>query len=192
MVSFGESTIPYLKSNAKHNESQNNTLKDMLVHTNEGDTGKFEQPSDTVEYINPDESSRQEEFIVHEIKDNEQSQQKQENEGQDPMPRPEFSRPAAVAFPSSATTESQATTDMGPMPYLYVDVNITDTEMSTIEVYEGDKAETLAKDFAGKHGLDEKTEKKLIEMLKAQMATVLCKIDEEEENETNEDEESVQ
>lgn len=38
-----------------------------------------------------------------------------------------------------------------------------------------------------KHSLDEKTEKKLVDMLKAQMSTVLCKIDEEEENETNED-----
>lgn len=190
MVSFGESTIPHPRSNAKHNES-NNTLKDMLVHTNLESSDKLEQPIDTVEYINPDESSRQEEFIVHEIKENEQSQQENKNEGQEPMPRPEFCRPAAVAFPSSTATESQTTTDMGPMPYLYVDVNITDTEMSTIEVYEGDKAETLAKDFADKHGLDEKTEKKLIEMLKAQMATVLCKIDEEEENETNEDEESV-
>lgn len=74
------------------------------------------------------------------------------------------------------------------MPYLYVDVNITDTEMSTIEVFEGDKAETLAKEFSVKHDLDERTERKLIEMLKAQMATVLWKID-EEENETNEDEE---
>lgn len=35
----------------------------------------------------------------------------------------------------------------GRMPYLYVDVNITDTEMSTIEVFEGDKAETLGKNW---------------------------------------------
>jgi hypothetical protein len=59
------------------------------------------------------------------------------------------------------------------MPYLYVDVNITDSEMSTIEVFEGDIAENLARDFSLKHGLDDKTEKKLVEMLKAQMATVL-------------------
>jgi len=76
------------------------------------------------------------------------------------------------------------------MPYLYVDVNITDTEMSTIEVFEGEKAEELAKSFAEKHGLDEKTQGKLVEMLKAQMATVLCKIDEEEENDTNDGDDS--
>jgi HSP90 family molecular chaperone len=77
------------------------------------------------------------------------------------------------------------------MPYLYVDVNITDTDMSTIEVFDGDKAEDLARNFAEKHDLDQKTENKLIEMLKAQMATVLVKIVEEvEESETNEDDES--
>lgn len=81
-------------------------------------------------------------------------------------------------------TENHSSSEVGPMPYLYVDVNITDSEMSTIEVFEGDNAEALAKDFSLKHGLDDKTEKKLIEMLKAQMATVLCKIDEEEENES--------
>ena len=73
----------------------------------------------------------------------------------------------------SPQTDSQNQSEMASMPYLYVDVNITDTEMSTIEVFEGDKAENLAKEFTRKHGLDEKTEKKLVEMLKAQMATVL-------------------
>lgn len=43
------------------------------------------------------------------------------------------------------------------MPYLYVDVNITDTDMSTIEVFEGDKAEDLARKFAEKHELDQKS-----------------------------------
>jgi hypothetical protein len=75
--------------------------------------------------------------------------------------------------PENPLGENQSNSEVGSMPYLYVDVNITDSEMSTIEVFEGDNAETLARDFSLKHGLDDKTEMKLVEMLKAQMATVL-------------------
>lgn len=51
--------------------------------------------------------------------------------------------PPTNKFPLVAKNEQPS--DTARLPYLYVDVNITDTEMSTIEVYEGDQAENLGK-----------------------------------------------
>ena len=139
---------------------------------------KFVQPPDNIEYINTVESSKSDDYIL--IENKQVDDRKQRNKiFKKEVPqaivdlKPDLFPPENVANSISVPNESSTANEIGPMPYLYVDVNITDTEMSTIEVFEGDKAEVLAKDFAIKHDLDERTERKLIEMLKAQMATVL-------------------
>lgn len=52
--------------------------------------------------------------------------------------------------------------------------------MYTISVYDGDKPEDLARNFAIEQSLDKKTEKNLLQLIKTQMATVLTRIDEED------------
>ena len=44
------------------------------------------------------------------------------------------------------------------MPYLYIDVNINDSEIYTINVCEGDEPEDLAKQFSAQHGFDNQAE----------------------------------
>ena len=44
------------------------------------------------------------------------------------------------------------------MPYLYIDVNINDSEVYTINVCEGDEPEDLAKQFSTQHGFDNQAE----------------------------------
>ena len=44
------------------------------------------------------------------------------------------------------------------MPYLYIDVNINDSEIYTINVCEGDEPEDLAKQFSTQHGFDNQAE----------------------------------
>lgn len=72
-----------------------------------------------------------------------------------------------------------------PSPYLYIDVNINNEEVHTIPVYEGDKPEILASKFAIEQGLDSEAEKNLRNLIRTQMASVLTKID-EDENEVTE------
>ena len=62
---------------------------------------------------------------------------------------------------------------------LYVDVNLGNSGSQRIVVYEGDKAEDLARDFAHKFNLDGSMQQKLAIMLQQQIAGVLEKIDEE-------------
>jgi len=64
---------------------------------------------------------------------------------------------------------------------IYVDVNIP-SGVERIVVYEGDKAEDLASEFARKHGLDRDTEEKLVQMLQKQIDDQLEKIDEEHDS----------
>lgn len=53
-------------------------------------------------------------------------------------------------------------------------------------VFEGDTAEQLALDFCIKHDLDEDTQEKLVELLNAQISSVLTNIEEvEAESNTN-------
>jgi hypothetical protein len=52
-------------------------------------------------------------------------------------------------------------------------------------VFEGETAEQLALDFCIKHELDEDTQEKLVELLQAQISSVLTNIDEEAESLTN-------
>ncbi len=54
--------------------------------------------------------------------------------------------------------------------------------MERIVVFEGDTAESLAKGFCQKYSLDEEMEQKLINLLDQQIAGVLPKIVEDEEN----------
>ena len=68
---------------------------------------------------------------------------------------------------------------------LYVDVNLGNSGSQRIVVYEGDKAEDLAKDFAIKFNLDMQMQMKLAVMLQQQIAGVLEKIDEEQASSSN-------
>lgn len=181
-----------LNRDIQYSEKAKPEIQQDLAHdTTFNPKNQIYQPSNKIENIqNAVESSKNDNLQVspggHET-DSEKTPQ--EVRAPQMQLKPEFVPPNKHSSQISVPDGNQTASEAGPLPYLYVDVNITDTEMSTIEVFDGDKAETLAKNFAEKHGLDDKTEKKLIDMLKAQMATVLCKI-EEEDNETNEDEDT--
>ena len=77
-------------------------------------------------------------------------------------------------------------------PKLYVDVNIGKQGMERIVVYEGDTAESLAREFCIKNELNEEMMGKLQILLDQQIAGVLPKILEDDVNETDEDEEQEQ
>lgn len=66
-------------------------------------------------------------------------------------------------------------------PKLYVDVNIGKSGIERIVVYEGDTADSLASDFCFKHNLKPEMKDKLVTLLEAQIAGVLPKIEEGEE-----------
>ena len=68
---------------------------------------------------------------------------------------------------------------------LYVDVNLGNSGSQRIVVYDGDKAEDLARDFAQKFNLDPSMQIKLAVMLQQQIAGVLEKIDEEQASSSN-------
>lgn len=68
---------------------------------------------------------------------------------------------------------------------LYVDVNFGTSGSQRIVVFEGDKAEDLAKEFALKHNLDMQLQMKLALNLQQQIAGVLEKIDEEQASSSN-------
>lgn len=68
---------------------------------------------------------------------------------------------------------------------LYVDVNLGTSGTQRIVVYEGDTAEGLAEKFSIEFNLDESMKDKLTQMLQQQIAGVLEKIDEDEEQVSN-------
>ena len=70
-------------------------------------------------------------------------------------------------------------------PMLYVDVNLGTSGSQRIVVYEGDKAEELAANFAARFGLDSGMQEKLASMLQQQISGVLEKIDEEVASSSN-------
>ena len=59
--------------------------------------------------------------------------------------------------------------------------------MERIVVYEGDTAQSLAKDFCNKFSLDDDMEGKLVQLLDQQIAGVLPKIVEDSENQNESD-----
>lgn len=67
-------------------------------------------------------------------------------------------------------------------PLLFVDVNLGANEQQRIVVYEGDTATELAEKFCQVHDLDEETQRNLEALLEQQIASVLTKIDENEED----------
>ena len=67
-------------------------------------------------------------------------------------------------------------------PILFVDVNLGEDKVERLTVLEGDSAETVAKDFWIKHGLNDKMQEKLEIMLQDQMDGILDRINEEEED----------
>lgn len=68
---------------------------------------------------------------------------------------------------------------------LYVDVNLGTSGSQRIVVYEGDKAEDLAANFAARFKLDSQMQEKLSMMLQQQISGVLEKIDEEQASSSN-------
>ena len=66
-------------------------------------------------------------------------------------------------------------------PKLYVDVNIGKNGVARIVVYDGDTAESLATEFCQKHNLQPEMKDKLVTLLDAQIAGILPKIEEGEE-----------
>ena len=65
---------------------------------------------------------------------------------------------------------------------MFVDVNIGNNETTWIAIYEGDTAERLADEFEKEHFISQDTKRKLIDLLKIQMNSVLEKIIEEEDS----------
>eukprot|EP00347_Sterkiella_histriomuscorum_P014159 403361937 len=66
-------------------------------------------------------------------------------------------------------------------PILLLDVNLGNDEMSRIIIFEGDNAQDVADNFCRDNQLDEKKKAKLLNIIQAQMNTILPKIDEENE-----------
>ena len=64
-------------------------------------------------------------------------------------------------------------------PLLFVDVNLGSEQSERIVVFEGDTAQGLAQAFCEDHCLDNETQGKLEQLLDSQIATLLSKIDEE-------------
>lgn len=62
---------------------------------------------------------------------------------------------------------------------LYVDVNLGASRTERIVVFEGDESEELAERFVQEHGLDANMKFKLKDLLDAQIAGVLTRIEEE-------------
>lgn len=71
-------------------------------------------------------------------------------------------------------------------PKLYVDVNIGKNGMERIVVYEGDTAEGLANKFCQKHSLNDDMKEKLKLLLDQQIAGVLPKIMEDDDQDDSE------
>jgi hypothetical protein len=91
--------------------------------------------------------------------------------------------------PPGFLPESQNTPDEAPvddrLPLLYVDVNlggIEGAQPERIVVFEGDTAAALAAEFCDRHNLDEDTQVRLEALLNQQIASVLTKIREEEDD----------
>ena len=76
-------------------------------------------------------------------------------------------------------------------PILFVDVNLGDERVERLTVFEGDQARDVAHDFCITHGLNERMEDKLEQMLNEQMAGILARINEEEEQQHNTSPEST-
>lgn len=68
-------------------------------------------------------------------------------------------------------------------PKLVVSVKIGKNRTEPIVIYEADKADDLARDFCREHQLDDAMYKKLVPLLEEQIATVLSRIPESEDNE---------
>ena len=60
-------------------------------------------------------------------------------------------------------------TTEGPLPLLFIDVNITPMQTERISIFEGDSPNSLAKNFCLKHSLPDKMESKLVKLLSIQM-----------------------
>lgn len=75
--------------------------------------------------------------------------------------------------------------DKEKTPLLFVDVNLGGDNSERIVVFEGDTAQDLAKRFCEEHQLDDDTQEKLEELLQSQISSVLTKIEEEQEQESN-------
>ena len=74
--------------------------------------------------------------------------------------------------------------NMDQEPKLYVDVNVAHFGLQRIVVYEGDTVESLVADFVQKCPIDEAMIEKLKGLLKQQIDGVLERIDEDEEQKT--------
>lgn len=70
-------------------------------------------------------------------------------------------------------------------PKLYVDVNVASFGLQRIVVYEGDTVESLVSDFVQKCPIDDVMVEKLKGLLKQQIDGVLERIDEDEEQKTD-------
>ena len=88
---------------------------------------------------------------------------------------------------NSAKREEELSNSQTPekTPLLFVDVNLGGDASERIIVYEGDTAIDLSHRFCDEHGLDEDTREKLEELLQSQISSVLTKIEEEQEQDSN-------
>lgn len=138
-LSFADSSLNqsnYSIKNAKNLDFDKDLKKKELI-----------VPSEKVQFMNVFDSHREfDEENTHREEDN---SDKEGGNSKDPQHQMNDQTPKK--FPLVAKNEQNVTSTgentktSGLMPYLYVDVNITDTEMSTIEVFEGNKAETLGR-----------------------------------------------
>ncbi|CAI2376652.1 unnamed protein product [Moneuplotes crassus] len=81
--------------------------------------------------------------------------------------------------------DSESCVGFTKSPYLYIDVTINNKEIHSIPICEGDCPIKLTNEFAEKHSLLESAKEKLLSLIKSQIVTGLSKIEEVENEATD-------
>ena len=68
-------------------------------------------------------------------------------------------------------------------PILYVDINLGKDRVERLTVYEGEDPNSVSQEFAERTGINDRMKSKLEKMLKEQLASILSRINEEEDDE---------
>jgi hypothetical protein len=71
--------------------------------------------------------------------------------------------------------------DLNTLPILFLDVNLGKNKSSRIVVFDGDDPKEVTEKFAKVHNLDKKKTEKLLGVVRLQVAAILPKISETEE-----------
>mmetsp|Transcript_30767 Transcript_30767/g.27988 ORF Transcript_30767/g.27988 Transcript_30767/m.27988 type:complete len:200 (+) Transcript_30767:208-807(+) len=137
------------------------------------DSQEYQQVGDQYGIEEPENNEQQEGEVEGEEQENQEGEENGEDENQEGEEEGEGEE-------AEGDEEHKEGDGDERVPLLFVDVNLGAGKAERIVVYEGDKSEDLARQFAIDHGLDMSMTGKLKELLDSQIAGLLSKIDEEE------------